>query len=222
MTWSDVTAASNFKSCKDAVPPLLAASSRSDVFATLVHLCKLGRKMGAKPPTRAQIKGWRDFSGSIDHLGGSFSPTFTHPFSLTFTHIFRIIHPPPIAVERSGMPTSSRATASRARFPLSPRNERSAAPYSGPHRSIVRRQAPSDPAAFGETFRAHAAHLLGLRFQLLFGLAAGDSRIRPAHASPRPPLQPPHQNRHRSAQPRDALRMGRDWPLKPTIRPESV
>src|SRR4029077_771356 len=28
------------------------------------------------------------------------------PFSVTFTHIFRIIHPPPIAFERTGMPTS--------------------------------------------------------------------------------------------------------------------
>jgi hypothetical protein len=31
--------------------------------------------------------------------------------------------------------------------------------------------------------------------------------------SPRPALQPPHQNSYRSTQARDALRMGRDWPV---------
>ena len=36
--------------------------------------------------------------------------------------------------------------------------------------------------------------------------------------SPRPALQPPHQNRYRSAQARDTLKMGRDWPVKPVIR----
>jgi hypothetical protein len=38
--------------------------------------------------------------------------------------------------------------------------------------------------------------------------------------SPRPPLQPAYQNPQRSAQARDTLKMGRDWPLMPTIRPE--
>jgi hypothetical protein len=40
--------------------------------------------------------------------------------------------------------------------------------------------------------------------------------------SPRPPLQPAHKNPQRSPQAPDALRMGRDWPLKPTNHPESL
>src|SRR6266851_6265863 len=37
-----------------------------------------------------------------------------------------------------------------------------------------------------------------------------DTAKRHFSAPPRPPLQPAHQNRYRSAQPRDALKMGRD------------
>jgi len=36
--------------------------------------------------------------------------------------------------------------------------------------------------------------------------------------SPRPPLQPAHQNPQSSPQPPDTLKMGRDWPLMPTIQ----
>jgi Phenazine biosynthesis-like protein len=36
--------------------------------------------------------------------------------------------------------------------------------------------------------------------------------------SPRPPLQPAYQNPRRSAQARDTLKMGRDWPLMPSSR----
>ena len=35
---------------------------------------------------------------------------------------------------------------------------------------------------------------------------------------PRPALQPPHQNRHRGAQTRHALRIGRGWPVKRATR----
>src|SRR6266853_729676 len=45
-----------------------------------------------------------------------------------------------------------------------------------------------------------------------------DAAKRHFSAPPRPPLQPAHQNRYRSAQPRDALKMGRDWPVKPMIQ----
>jgi hypothetical protein len=42
-----------------------------------------------------------------------------------------------------------------------------------------------------------------------------DAAKRHFSAPPRPPLQPAHQNRYRSAESRDALKMGRDWPVKP-------
>jgi hypothetical protein len=37
---------------------------------------------------------------------------------------------------------------------------------------------------------------------------------------PRPTLQPAHQDPQRSAQTQHAMRMGRDWPVRPVIRPE--
>src|SRR3989442_15709147 len=53
---------------------------------------------------------------------------------------------------------------------------------------------------------------------MLFG---GDRLLlgkRPLPDWPAPPLKPPHQDPQRSAQTPHALSMGRDWPVKPTIR----